>query len=140
MSCSVGDSDPLQSHRVSASFRFLLVLLDAEQQDIDGVESFLNMWDAVEDGERLPHVFTEQQLQAQNHQVQFWQEAVTSEQTLLAATGGNIINLLVYIHSATKLHKIKVTQLILSLTRAEKIWQLIEEQTDIRLFCNNSRN
>lgn len=70
MSCSVGDCDPLKRHWVATSFGFLRVFLDAEQQDLQGVDSSLDMWDAVEDGERLRHVFTEQWLQAQNQQIQ----------------------------------------------------------------------
>lgn len=70
MSCSVGDCDPLKRHRVSTSFGFLRVFLDAEQQDLHGVDSVLDVWDAVADGERLPHVFTEQWLRVHNQQIQ----------------------------------------------------------------------
>lgn len=62
MPCGVADCDPLESHGVSASFGFLRVLLDAQQQDLHGVDSLLDMRDAVEDSERLPRVFTEQRL------------------------------------------------------------------------------
>lgn len=66
VSCSVGDCDPLQRYGVSTSFGFLRILLDAEEQDLQAVDAILDMWDAVEDGERLARVFTEQKLQAQS--------------------------------------------------------------------------
>lgn len=65
LSCSVGDCDPLERHWVSTSFGFLRVFLDTEQQNLHAVNASLDVWDAVEDGERLPQVFIEQWLQAQ---------------------------------------------------------------------------
>ena len=69
MCCSVGDCDPLQRHWVSTSFGFLWVFLNAEQQELHGVEFIFDMRDAVEDGERLPHVFTEQRLKVQDEKI-----------------------------------------------------------------------
>ena len=65
MSCGVGDGNPLEKYRVSTSFGLLRIFQDAEQQDLQAVDFILDMWNAVEDGERLPHVFTEQWLQGQ---------------------------------------------------------------------------
>ena len=66
----VGDCEPLERHRVATPLGVLHVFLDAEQQDLHGVESSLDVWDTVEDGERFPQVFTEQWLQTQKQQIQ----------------------------------------------------------------------
>lgn len=62
LSCSVGDSDPLQSHRVAASPAVVRVLLDAEQEDLHVVAPGLGVGQAVEDGEGLPELLTKQWL------------------------------------------------------------------------------
>lgn len=59
MSRGVGDCNPLEKYRVSASFGFLRIFQDAEQQDLQAVDFILDVWNTVEDGERLPHIFTE---------------------------------------------------------------------------------
>ena len=66
LSCTVGDCDPLQRHAEPAPFGFLRLLLDAEQQHLHGVDSLLDMRDAVEEAERLPRVLTEQRLPGEN--------------------------------------------------------------------------
>lgn len=59
------DCDPLKKHWKSTSFGFLWIILDAEQQDLQGVNFILHMWNTVQDGERGPHVFTEHYLEKQ---------------------------------------------------------------------------
>lgn len=62
VSCSVAHCDPLERFNVSASLGFLRILLDAQQQHLQGVDSILDVRDTVEDGERPAHVFTKQWL------------------------------------------------------------------------------
>lgn len=68
---SAGDRDPLQNLDVSASFGFLQILLDVQQQDLHRVNSVLDVRDTVQDGERSSDVFTEQWLPAHRGQMEF---------------------------------------------------------------------
>lgn len=69
LSCCAADCDPLQNLDVSTSFGLLQILLDVQQQHLHCVNSILDVWDTVQDGERSSDVFTEQWLSAHRGQI-----------------------------------------------------------------------